>query len=249
MFVIGYDFEDMPPNSQTFLRQRTVYMPIDRSSGASHGTTNASSTITYTSQPQPDKPSNRDTTHLVPPVSSIPTGGDRRSAPELFWHDQGQRGSADPQNKMGTTNGTNVSEPDHSQTLADDISTDGTGDLSSSCSCSSLRSTTSSMCSLASSSNEHSHPPPPPHSHHSSGAVKPTDGLVSRPSDSQHQPAFLRYLVHLRFHTTRSGRLYLHTDLRLIFARDKFEFDPRVATYELRSFVDAPSNPRYSPKK
>lgn len=52
-----------------------------------------------------------------------------------------------------------------------------------------------------------------------------------------------------RFHTTRSGKLYLHTDLRLIFSRDKFEFDPRIATYELRSFVDAPSNPRYSPKK
>lgn len=54
---------------------------------------------------------------------------------------------------------------------------------------------------------------------------------------------------YFRFHTTRSGKLYLHTDLRLIFSRDKFEFDPRVATYELRSFIDAPINPRYSPKK
>ncbi|VEL34919.1 unnamed protein product [Protopolystoma xenopodis] len=41
----------------------------------------------------------------------------------------------------------------------------------------------------------------------------------------------------------------MHTDIRLIFARDKFEFDPRVATYEMRSFVDAPTNPRYSQKK
>jgi len=29
MFVIMYDLTDMPPNSQTFLRQRTLYMPCD----------------------------------------------------------------------------------------------------------------------------------------------------------------------------------------------------------------------------
>ena len=28
MFVIQYNLEDMPVNSQTFLRQRTVYMPV-----------------------------------------------------------------------------------------------------------------------------------------------------------------------------------------------------------------------------
>ena len=27
MFVVMYDLSDMPPNSQTFLRQRTLYMP------------------------------------------------------------------------------------------------------------------------------------------------------------------------------------------------------------------------------
>jgi hypothetical protein len=27
MFVVVYDLSDMPPNSQTFLRQRTLYMP------------------------------------------------------------------------------------------------------------------------------------------------------------------------------------------------------------------------------
>jgi hypothetical protein len=29
MFVLMYDLSDMPPNSQTFLRQRTLYMPSD----------------------------------------------------------------------------------------------------------------------------------------------------------------------------------------------------------------------------
>jgi hypothetical protein len=52
-----------------------------------------------------------------------------------------------------------------------------------------------------------------------------------------------------RFSSTKSGKIYLHTDLRLIFARDKVEYDSRVANYELRSFTEAPVNPTYSPKK
>lgn len=31
MFVVMYDLSDMPPNSQTFLRQRTLYMPSENS--------------------------------------------------------------------------------------------------------------------------------------------------------------------------------------------------------------------------
>ena len=30
MFVVMYDLADMPANSQTFLRQRTLYMPSDK---------------------------------------------------------------------------------------------------------------------------------------------------------------------------------------------------------------------------
>ena len=30
MFVVMYNLTDMPPNSQTFLRQRTLYMPADK---------------------------------------------------------------------------------------------------------------------------------------------------------------------------------------------------------------------------
>lgn len=70
----------------------------------------------------------------------------------------------------------------------------------------------------------------------------------SNVSNSESLPVFLRYLIHLRFHTSKSGNLYLHTDIRLIFARDNFEFDPRVATYQMRSFIEGPTNPRFSPK-
>ncbi|XP_052813505.1 atos homolog protein A-like isoform X2 [Mya arenaria] len=63
------------------------------------------------------------------------------------------------------------------------------------------------------------------------------------------EPSFLRYLIHLRFQSSKSGKIYLHTDVRLIFARDKFEFDPRVGNYELRSFTEGPENPKFSPKR
>lgn len=32
MFVVMYDLSDMPPHCQTFLRQRTVYMPVEENS-------------------------------------------------------------------------------------------------------------------------------------------------------------------------------------------------------------------------
>ncbi|XP_064596214.1 atos homolog protein A-like [Liolophura sinensis] len=68
-------------------------------------------------------------------------------------------------------------------------------------------------------------------------------------TDDESQPSFLRYLIHLRFISSKSGKIHLHTDIRLIFARDKFEFDPRVANYELRSFTEGPKNPKFSPKR
>ena len=46
-----------------------------------------------------------------------------------------------------------------------------------------------------------------------------------------------------------SSKIYLHTDVRLIFARNKFELDSSVAQYELRSFTETPVNPKYSPKR
>lgn len=70
------------------------------------------------------------------------------------------------------------------------------------------------------------------------------------PADAESQePSYLRYLIHLRISSSRSGKLYLHTDIRLIFARDKFEYDARVANYELRSFTEGPKNPKFSPKR
>ncbi len=57
------------------------------------------------------------------------------------------------------------------------------------------------------------------------------------------------FFVCCRFASSKSGKVYLHTDIRVIFARDKFEYDSRVANYELRSFTEAPTNPTFSPRR
>ncbi|CAG2163800.1 unnamed protein product [Oppiella nova] len=60
---------------------------------------------------------------------------------------------------------------------------------------------------------------------------------------------WLRYLIHLRCESSKNGRIYLHTDVRIIVFR-KHDLD--VATingqqpYELRSFTQCPVNPKYS---
>ncbi|CAH2056627.1 unnamed protein product, partial [Iphiclides podalirius] len=87
-----------------------------------------------------------------------------------------------------------------------------------------------------------------------------------------HHHKWLRYLIHLRFMTSKSGKLYLHTDIRIIVSR-KADLDTATAhaalfrpepeegrappaacgpadpePYELRSFTYAPDNPKYSPR-
>ncbi|KAL8603051.1 hypothetical protein ACOMHN_051928 [Nucella lapillus] len=62
-------------------------------------------------------------------------------------------------------------------------------------------------------------------------------------------PSYLRYLIHLRISSSSSGKTYLHTDIRLIFARHKFELDSTEVQYKLCSYTETPINPKYSPKR
>ncbi|XP_048507260.1 uncharacterized protein LOC105689371 isoform X2 [Athalia rosae] len=62
----------------------------------------------------------------------------------------------------------------------------------------------------------------------------------------------LRYLIHLRFMSGKSGRIYLHTDIRMIICR-KSDVDTASdlgaePPKELRSFVRGPTNPKFSPR-
>lgn len=69
------------------------------------------------------------------------------------------------------------------------------------------------------------------------------------PDDSKLK-SYLRYLIHLRFSTSKTAKMYLHTNIKLIFARNKSEIDPRMGgRYEYKTFTESPNNPKYSPKK
>ncbi|XP_037573160.1 protein FAM214A [Dermacentor silvarum] len=74
----------------------------------------------------------------------------------------------------------------------------------------------------------------------------PTDGSETDPEASR----WLRYLIHLRFASSKSGRIYLHTDVRIIVFR-KSDLDAATIhgdrPYELRSFTQCPVNPKFSP--
>ncbi|MBN3324167.1 F214B protein, partial [Atractosteus spatula] len=57
----------------------------------------------------------------------------------------------------------------------------------------------------------------------------------------------LCYLIHLRFQSSKSGKIYLHDDIRLLFSRKSIEVDTGIP-YELKSFTEVPRNPTYSPR-
>lgn len=67
---------------------------------------------------------------------------------------------------------------------------------------------------------------------------------------------YLRYLIHLRFVSGKTGKIYLHTDIRMIIFR-KADVDTATAlgnqidgeSYELRSHTHGPVNPKFSPRK
>lgn len=59
------------------------------------------------------------------------------------------------------------------------------------------------------------------------------------PSSSYWSPA--------RFQSSKSGKIYLHRDIRLLFSRKSMEVDSGAA-YELQSFTESPVDPPFSPR-
>ncbi|XP_028399482.1 protein FAM214A-like [Dendronephthya gigantea] len=64
-----------------------------------------------------------------------------------------------------------------------------------------------------------------------------SEGLVDRIHDNLH------YLIHLRFASSKSGRIYLHTDIRVIFARHPPD------QVHLSTTTNGPTNPKYVPRQ
>merc|ERR1719494_1088766 len=64
---------------------------------------------------------------------------------------------------------------------------------------------------------------------------------------------WLRYLIHLRLASSKTGKIYLHTNVRMIIFR-KSDLDTATdytpgKGFELRSFTRGPTNPKFSPRK
>ncbi|KAM9409494.1 atos homolog protein A [Pholidichthys leucotaenia] len=74
-----------------------------------------------------------------------------------------------------------------------------------------------------------------------------TNNQTSRKPLTLGQGRTLRYLVHLRFQSSKSGKIYLHRDIRLLFSRKSMEVDSGAA-YELQSFTESPVDPPFSPR-
>ncbi|XP_051918799.1 atos homolog protein A [Hippocampus zosterae] len=70
---------------------------------------------------------------------------------------------------------------------------------------------------------------------------------INRKPHTLGQARTLRYLVHLRFQSSKSGKIYLHRDIRLLFSRKSMEVDSGAA-YELQSFTESPIDPPFSPR-
>ncbi|PKK27770.1 family with sequence similarity 214, member A [Columba livia] len=70
---------------------------------------------------------------------------------------------------------------------------------------------------------------------------------LNKENSHQTEERLLRYLIHLRFQSSKSGKIYLHRDVRLLFSRKSMEVDSGAA-YELKSYTESPTNPQFSPR-
>ncbi|XP_011353429.1 protein FAM214A isoform X1 [Pteropus vampyrus] len=70
---------------------------------------------------------------------------------------------------------------------------------------------------------------------------------VNKENIQHSEERLLRYLIHLRFQSSKSGKIYLHRDVRLLFSRKSMEVDSGAA-YELKSYTESPTNPQFSPR-
>ncbi|KAJ7425338.1 hypothetical protein BTVI_03202 [Pitangus sulphuratus] len=72
--------------------------------------------------------------------------------------------------------------------------------------------------------------------------VSPSNPLGTSPPHK-----VLCYLMHLRFLSSKSGKIYLHNDIHLLFSCKSIKVYSGIP-YELKSFTEMPRNPSYSPR-
>ncbi|XP_042328750.1 protein FAM214A isoform X2 [Sceloporus undulatus] len=74
-----------------------------------------------------------------------------------------------------------------------------------------------------------------------------TKRSINKENTRHTEERLLRYLIHLRFQSSKSGKIYLYRDVRLLFSRKSMEVDSGAA-YELKSYTESPTNPQFSPR-
>ncbi|XP_054858209.1 atos homolog protein A isoform X2 [Eublepharis macularius] len=74
-----------------------------------------------------------------------------------------------------------------------------------------------------------------------------TKRSINKENTRRSEERLLRYLIHLRFQSSKSGKIYLYRDVRLLFSRKSMEVDSGAA-YELKSYTESPTNPQFSPR-
>lgn len=180
MFVVQYDLSEMPPNSQSFVRQKTYYMPkcLDNNS------------------------KNINNSKIPNNITNCDTNNSK-------------------------TNKTNSNEAETS------ISIDNLNSLKPNHSHSSV--ITNSYSNLIFSKNN----------------IKDSEGKNKNSlCNIKYKSCWLHYLIHLRFLSSKSGKIYLHRDIRMLVFR-KNEFDPgnlkgQTPTFHWKTITEQPNNPKFS---
>lgn len=179
MFVVQYDLSDMPSNSQSFIRQKTYYMPksFDCDGGKAAKPTDSSSSIN----------SNHNSNNKLNSTSNAENG--QTSSNESSNH----------KIKLNVNQPVNLSKNSNQPTS-----------LTASLSTANLQTASTLPINLAKSSKTI------------------TSKLTKNQPDLcnvKFKSSWLRYLIHLRFLSTKSGKIYLHRNIRCLILR-RNEFDP-----------------------
>lgn len=245
MFVVQYDLSDMPSNSQSFIRQKTYYMPksitstsesngkpftaagsnkIPNQATANHHNQTASFCESSQSNATSLNSSNKRNSTSNEHLSSLSAGVLQRPASANGLQSgnlangkvaksslgKGLSASNGLAGKGQSTNGQSSLPGKASSSLPSNLTVSlSTTDLSSNLPTNLTAATKSKSISSKSYTV-------------SSSSKELDEHKLCR---YQFKSSFLRYLIHLRFLSTKSGKIYLHRDIRVLILK-KNEFDP-----------------------
>lgn len=267
MFVVQYDLSDMPSNSQSFIRQKTYYLPksITSTSGTSESdgkpftaagsnkipnqastshhnqtaSSGESSPASATSLNSSNKRNSTSNEHLSTGTLQRPASANGQSAGNLA---NGKAiKSATGKGCLSASNGhtgKSLSSNGHaakslpSNTGKGLQSTNGQSSSNGLAGKSSSSSLPSNLTASLSTTDLSANLPTNLTAKSKSSSSKSyTVSSSSKEVDEQKlcryqfKSSFLRYLIHLRFLSTKSGKIYLHRDIRILILK-KNEFDP-----------------------